>query len=449
MHDAYADVATEASVDGDVPYRRGTAGAALRNRDFDIFWGGTFLSNIGTWMQNVLLGAFAYELTGSSTFVGIVFFAQLGPLLFLSTVGGVLADIVDRRKLLVITQLIQLFLSIVLAGLAASDQPSEVALVVCVFAIGIANALAAPSMGAILPRIVPREDLPGAVSLQSVQMNLHRVIGPAIGAPIYTHTGAAPVFLINAATYLFAVLAVLIAHYANRAPGEIEETGMARLLSGFRLAWNDLLIRRILITLVVFSFFSLTFVGLMPAIAAENLAIRPKSTEYGVLYAVFGLGAAVGAITIGTVFAGRSKANIPRWAMVAFAVLLTGFALVARQHTGVPDRVRARVRLLPRDHVDVDGAAGAPRGLHARSDHGAVDDGVRRHGAARRARRRLPRQHDERDGGADRGRGGRVRAVVLRALRARPAGGPACVASAATTGSARGHSACSSGATST
>ncbi len=328
MHDAYADVATEASVDGDVPYRRGTAGAALRNRDFDIFWGGTFLSNIGTWMQNVLLGAFAYELTGSSTFVGIVFFAQLGPLLFLSTVGGVLADIVDRRKLLVITQLIQLVLSIVLAGLAASDQPSEVALVVCVFAIGIANALAAPSMGAILPRIVPREDLPGAVSLQSVQMNLSRVIGPAIGAPIYTHTGAAPVFLINAATYLFAVVAVLIANYANRAPGEIEETGMARLLSGFRLAWNDLLIRRILVTLVVFSFFSLTFVGLMPAIAAENLAIRPKSTEYGVLYAVFGLGAAVGAITIGTVFAGRSKANIPRWAMVAFAALLTGFALL-------------------------------------------------------------------------------------------------------------------------
>jgi MFS family permease len=328
VHDAYSDVATEASVDGDVPYRRGTAGAALRNRDFRIFWGGTFLSNIGTWMQNVLLGAFAYELTGSSTFVGVVFFAQLGPLLFLSTVGGVLADIVDRRKLLVITQMIQLVLSIVLAWLAASGDPSEVGLVVCVFAIGIANALAAPSMGAILPRIVPRADLPGAVSLQSVQMNLSRVIGPAIGAPIYTHTGAAPVFLINAATYLFAVVAVLTAHYATRAPGEMEETGLARLLSGFRIAWNDLLIRRVLVTLVVFSFFSLTFVGLMPAIAAENFGIRPKSTEYGVLYAVFGLGAAVGAITIGTVFAGRSKANIPRRAMVAFAALLTVFALL-------------------------------------------------------------------------------------------------------------------------
>lgn len=335
-HDAYAEVATEAAVDGDVPYRRGTALAALRNRDFRIFWGGTFLSNIGTWMQNVLLGAFAYELTGSSTFVGIVFFAQLGPLLFLANVGGVLADIVDRRRLLVITQVIQLALSIVLAWIAAADAPSEVALVVCVFAIGVANALAAPAMGAILPRIVPRADLPGAVSLHSVQMNLSRVIGPAIGAPIYTAIGAAPVFLINAATYLFAVVAVIVARYANRAPGEITETGLARLLSGFRLARNDPLIRRVLTTLVVFSFFSLTFVGLMPAIAADNLGIRPKSTEYGVLYAVFGLGAAVGAISVGTIFAGRSKAGIPQRGLVAFAALLAAFALLRVEAPAFP-----------------------------------------------------------------------------------------------------------------
>src|SRR5918992_4325297 len=165
LHDAYSDVATEASVDGDVPYRRGTAQAALRNRDFRIFWGGTFLSNIGTWMQNVLLGAFGYELTGSATFVGVLFFAQLGPLLFLSTVGGVLADVVDRRKLLIITQLVQLVLSGVLAALAATGDPSRVAIVACVFAIGIGNALSAPGIAAILPTLVPRADLPGAVSL--------------------------------------------------------------------------------------------------------------------------------------------------------------------------------------------------------------------------------------------------------------------------------------------
>jgi MFS family permease len=328
--------ATEAIIEGDLGFRRGTAQAALRNRDFRIFWGGTFASNIGTWMQNVLLGAFGYELTGSAVFVGILFFAQLGPLLFMSTVGGVLADVVDRRKLLIITQIEQLVLSIVLAGLAASGDPSRVALVACVFAIGIGNSLSAPAIAAILPTLVPRADLPGAVSLQSVQMNLSRVIGPAIGAVIYSRTSAAPVFAINAGTYLFAVAGVILARYHPYAPGEVEERGLARLLSGFRLAAHDPLIRRILTILVLFSFFSLTFVGLMPAIAADNFGIRPRSIEYGLLYAAFGLGAATGAISVGTLLAGRSKAPIPRLGLIVFSGLLTVFALLRTDAPAYP-----------------------------------------------------------------------------------------------------------------
>src|SRR5882672_1536192 len=92
-HDPRAEDATDALVDGDRPLAAGTAIAALRHRDFRIVWGGTFASNIGTWMQNVLLGAFGYTLTHSATYVGILFFAQLGPLLILSNVGGVLADL--------------------------------------------------------------------------------------------------------------------------------------------------------------------------------------------------------------------------------------------------------------------------------------------------------------------------------------------------------------------
>ena len=335
-HEPDTEEATEAIIEGDLGFRRGTAQAALRNRDFRIFWGGTFASNIGTWMQNVLLGAFGYELTGSAVFVGILFFAQLGPLLFMSTVGGVLADVVDRRKLLIITQIEQLVLSVVLALLAASGDPSRVALVACVFAIGVGNSLSAPAIAAILPTLVPRADLPGAVSLQSVQMNLSRVIGPAIGAVIYSRTGAAPVFAINAGTYLFAVAGVILARYHPHAPGEVEERGLARLLSGFRLAGRDPLIRRILTTLVLFSFFSLTFVGLLPAIAADNFGIRPRSIEYGLLYASFGLGAATGAISVGTLLAGRSKAPIPRIGLVVFAGLLTVFALLRTDTPAYP-----------------------------------------------------------------------------------------------------------------
>ena len=111
----------DALVDGDVPFQRGTAQAALRHRNFRIVYFGTFASNIGTWMQNVVLGAYALKLTGSAAYVGLLYFAQLGPLLFLSTLGGLLADVVDRRRFLVGAQLAQLGFSFALAAIALSN----------------------------------------------------------------------------------------------------------------------------------------------------------------------------------------------------------------------------------------------------------------------------------------------------------------------------------------
>src|SRR5690606_23183515 len=137
---------------------------------------------VGTWMQNVVLGALAYDLTDSPTFVGIVLFAQLGPMLLLSVVGGALADAVDRRRLLISVAATQLVLSFVLAAVAAPDRPNQLALVVVVFAIGIGQALFNPAYSAMLPQLVDRRDLPGAIALHSAQMNGSRVIGPVIGA---------------------------------------------------------------------------------------------------------------------------------------------------------------------------------------------------------------------------------------------------------------------------
>ncbi len=327
-HEPQREDATDALVDGDVTYARGTARAALAHRPFRVVWGGTFASNVGTWMQNVILAAFGYELTHSTTFVGLLFFAQLGPLLFLATLGGALADIVDRRRLLVAMQLVQLVLSLVLAGLAAAADPSRVAIVACVLAIGVANALSAPALSAVLPTLVPRSDLSGAVSLQSVQMNASRVIGPAIGGVLYPAFGAAPVFAVNALTYLFAVAVVWVTPFPRRAREQSEETRSRRLLAGFRTVRHDPLVRRVLSTMATMSLFSLAFVGLMPAIAAENLGMRPRSLGYGLLYAGFGAGAALGAVSIGTILAGRSKPRIVRLGFVAFSVLLACFALV-------------------------------------------------------------------------------------------------------------------------
>ncbi|MFM7060907.1 MAG: MFS transporter [Actinomycetes bacterium] len=316
--------------------RPGTAQSALRHRDFRIVWTGTFTSNIGTWMQNVLLGAYGYTLTRSAAYVGVLYFAQLGPLLLLSILGGVAADTFDRKRLLVVMQIEQLIGSLVLAVLAMSDRPNLVGIALCVLAIGIGNAFSAPAMGAILPTLVPREDIPGSVSLQSVQMNLSRVIGPVLGAPLYAAFGAAVVFAVNAGTYLFAIVSLLIAKYGRTATHPPTERGLARLMSGFRIARRDPLILRVLTTLTIFSFCSLTFVGLMPVVSAVNFGIRPRSAQYGTLYAVFGFGAAMGAIAVGTVLHHVRKERLVRAGLVAFAVLLVGFAAVRRPALAYP-----------------------------------------------------------------------------------------------------------------
>jgi MFS family permease len=325
----------DALVDGDVPYQRGTAQAALRHRNFRILYYGIFASNIGTWMQNVVLGAYAYKLTGSAAYVGLIYFAQLGPLL-LSTLGGVLADVVDRRRFLVGAQLAQLGFSVALAAIALKTHPSLVLLAAAVFAVGISNALGAPGLNAILPTLVPREDLPGAVSLASVQMNLSRVIGPPIGAVLYARFSAAPVFAANALTYVFAVIGLLWAQYPRRANAHVAEQGFARLLSGVNIARQDPLIARILLTLTSFSFVSVAFVGLLPVIAQKSLGMGVKTWQYGVFYACFGLGAALGAVSVGTVFSRVAKARLLRPGFLAFAVVLAGFALLRSSAPSYP-----------------------------------------------------------------------------------------------------------------
>jgi MFS family permease len=326
----------DALVDGDVAYQRGTAQAAFRNANFRKVYLGTFASNIGSWMQNVVLGAYALKTTGDPGFVGLIFFAQLGPLLFLSTLGGHLSDIVDRRRYLVSLQLVQMGLSFVLAAITLPDDPSRVALVTCVFAIGIANALGAPGISAILPTLVPRPDLPGAVALASIQMNLSRVVGPVIGAIVYSQLSASPVFALNALTYLFAVIGLLGASYPRHAARDDDDHGLSRLLSGVRLAWADPFLRYVFGTLYSFSFLSLSFVGLMPVIASHNMGIDERSVQYGVLYAVFGLGAALGAVTVGTVLAPVEKIRLLRPGFVAFAALLAVFGLLRTDAPAYP-----------------------------------------------------------------------------------------------------------------
>jgi MFS family permease len=320
--------AEDAFVEGDRALSEGSVLDALRHRVFRIVFVGALLSNIGTWMQNVVLGALAYDLTRSPSFVGIVMFAQLGPLLLLSMVGGLLADIFDRRTLLILVSVEQGILSLVLANVARSDSPSKVALVAIIFGIGVGQAVFGPTYSAILPALVGKRDLPGAISLNSFQMNFSRVIGPVIGALVDHQFGATWVFSGNAVTYLFVIAALLAVRLPPPIPSADGLTGVRKLVAGVHIARRDPVIRRCLQIIGLFSLLSLPFIGQLPVVAAENLKIDPRSGGYGGLFACFGAGAAMGALSIGTVFTARSKERLTRMGLASFGIALAVFSLL-------------------------------------------------------------------------------------------------------------------------
>jgi MFS family permease len=137
-------------------------------------------------MQNVLLGAFVLAITRQPWFVGFTYFALVGPLLVLAPVGGTLADILDRRKLLVWLQIEQLAFSVGLAFLASADRPNKWAILLCALMVGIGNALSAPAIASLLPTMVPREDMHGAVALQAVRRaHLGTPVGYFAGCRIF------------------------------------------------------------------------------------------------------------------------------------------------------------------------------------------------------------------------------------------------------------------------
>lgn len=316
----------DALLEGDRTFTAGTARSAFAHRTFRIVYLGAFASNIGTWMQNVVLGALAYELTGSGIFVGIVTAAQLGPLLLLSLVGGALADAHDRRKLLVVLSVQQAVFSLLLALVTAGGDPNKVALVAVVLAIGCGNALYAPTFSAVVPILVPRRDLAGAISLNSVQMNASRVIGPIIGSVLFASVGASWVFVLNAASFA-AVILSLTRVSLPKPPGSGTQ-GLHRLLEGVSYARAHRAVGQVIVTIFFFSFLALPFITQMPTVADENFGIAAKSTAYGLLYATFGLGAVTGALSVGTLFAARSKARLARAGLIVFAVVLALFALL-------------------------------------------------------------------------------------------------------------------------
>jgi len=164
---------------------------SLRHRDFALFWTGNFLSNIGTWMQNLALGWLVLELTNSPFWLGLSGFLSSAPSLFFSLLGGAIADRLNRRKLMVFTQTAMMVLALILAILTSFRVVTIAEILAISFLTGLASALNNPAYQAIVPDLVGREDLTNAVALNSAQFNMSRAIGPTLAGLTLGSLGAA------------------------------------------------------------------------------------------------------------------------------------------------------------------------------------------------------------------------------------------------------------------
>lgn len=294
---------------------------ALRVRNFRLYFVGQVVSVSGTWMQTVALGLLILSdrLHGNGVDVGASIALQYVPMLLLGTWGGVVADRVDKRRLLVVTQASAGLLALTLATLTAFDAVRLWEVFVLAALLGCVNLLTNPARQAFVSEMVGRELLPNAVSLSSVLMNSARVIGPAIGGVLIYTAGFAACFYVNAGSYVAVVVALLLMR-----PKELYTTGpvaraKGQVREGLRYVWSTPGLRDPLIAMAVIGTLAFNFTTTLPLLA--EITFRGGAGTYSAFTAAMGTGAVAGGLLV----ANRSR---PTARVLGLIGVCFGFAMM-------------------------------------------------------------------------------------------------------------------------
>lgn len=297
--------------------------SAFRHRDYSLLWTGAFVSNIGTWIHTAAL-LWLIKLDYSNTWVGAVNMATYLPVVFFVLYAGSLADRVNRKKLIFITQAVMMLGALALAvytGLGGSSLP---VIMVTTVVMGSAFAFNFPAWQAMMPDLVPREDLMNGIALNAAQFNLARFIGPAVCGLILKYSGASTAFYVNAASFLAVI--IVIPAMRTRTPGYPAPTGgtSSHILEGVKLLGRNRWAISVLAVLGLTSFFGLPYIVLMPSVALDVLG--RNAGAYGWLLGLSGLGAVIGAPLV--TYLGRHvrENQIIKYAVLGLGAFLTAFS---------------------------------------------------------------------------------------------------------------------------
>lgn len=306
---------------------------ALRHRNFRLFWFGQLISLIGTWMQSIGQAWLVLELTHSALWLGIVGALQFLPVMFLSLFGGVIADRVPKRKILLCTQSFAMVQAFVLWALIATGTVQLWHVVVLASLLGFTNSLDMPTRQAFVVEMVGREDLPNAIALNSSLFNIARIIGPGIGGLIIALLGVAPLFLLNALSFIaviigLAMIDMKVLHGLPQRVTSLKDTPrlstMQSLREGLHYVVHTPSIFLIIVVLGTISLFGINFNVVLPLFATDVLNVG--AVGFGLISAIFGVGSLFSALWLAW---GNKKPSIVHMLVgaTAFCILEIGFAI--------------------------------------------------------------------------------------------------------------------------
>ena len=287
--------------------------AAFQYRNYKLWFFGQLVSLAGTWMQSIAQAWLVYQISHSELALGIVSFAPAIPIFLVTPFGGVIADRVPKRTLLVITQSVMMVLAFVLAALVFTNLVQTWHVIVLAMLLGVANAFDAPTRQSFIVDMVGREHLTNGIAMNSIMFNGARVIGPALGGLVLAAVGAGWCFFINGFSFLAVIAGLLAMHIPRAAPHAKRETSSwQQFKDGMRYAGRNGEIVSLLLLASVFSMFGLSYSALLPAFIDQ--VYHAGANGFGFLNAAIGLGAVTGAYLVAQ-YVDRSRRGT--WLLVA------------------------------------------------------------------------------------------------------------------------------------
>jgi predicted MFS family arabinose efflux permease len=297
---------------------------AFQYHDFRLLWFGACTSSIGTWMQEIAQNWLVLEMTKSPFLLGID--AALGdiPIFCFSLVGGVIADRMDRRKLLMISQIVQMVSALTLAVLISTGKIQIWHILLSSFVVGTAQSFGGPAYSALVPSLVQKEDLPNAIALNSIQFNVARVVGPVLGGLALKYVGSAWCFGLNSLSFVAVMISLARLHINFKPPhtGESILTGMKQGIGFIRKqgAMETLILIAFCMTAL-----AIPMITFLPVFAKD--VFHQNELTYTLFLAASGLGSITGALTVAVLGNIDNKGRIALAMLMALGACITGFSL--------------------------------------------------------------------------------------------------------------------------